>query len=211
VVRPDQLVAFEDFAYDYFYNTREPKVFPNTTATSPFGRGIWGMQPNLTTGEKERYSERERHLNGTFSSWNSSHQILAPILAHNEGPFPALMLNLHFEPTRGMVIDAMMDCAQARTAEAFANEKEVFDEGYDNVTDTACGVITDMLELTSQEEGTGPGALIMPANLCFESRSCRSHCKLHCLGRNAGRCIRFCWYVQPHEQFAGQGLIFFHI
>ncbi|CAB9508843.1 sensor kinase/phosphatase LuxQ [Seminavis robusta] len=147
LVRPHQLQDFEGFAYNYYYHARQPEVFPNTTAVSPFGRGVWGV------GEGGRYHE----VDGS-TAWNSTRQILAPILHHNEGPFPALMLNLHFQKTRGIVIDAMMDCAEqmiATTTTATATT------GESNDTSTECGAITDMLDLTSQEEGTGPGALIM--------------------------------------------------
>ena len=42
-VRPDQLEDWEAFAYDFFYNKRKPEPFPNTTAVSSFGRGVWGI------------------------------------------------------------------------------------------------------------------------------------------------------------------------
>ena len=43
IVRPDQLRGFEEFACSYFYEDRVP-VFPNTTATKPFGRWRLGRR-----------------------------------------------------------------------------------------------------------------------------------------------------------------------
>jgi hypothetical protein len=131
-VTPDQLEQFEEFAYKYYYEDRD---FPNTTAVSPFGRGVWGVD-----GDGNKYHETDGS-----TSYNSPNKIFTPLLQHNGGPHPALLLNLHFQETRGDVVDGIIECSKKRI---------------DN-PDFECGSITDMLILTSQEEVPGPGALIM--------------------------------------------------
>ena len=158
LVTPDQLSAFETFAYDYYQNSRKPP-FPNGTATSSFGEGIWGVDPELDTKDK-RYHESD----GT-TSYDSPNKIFAPILHHNEGPHRALMINLHFQETRGRLIDDMIACSSVRGTSIDEN--------------MACGGITDMLILTSQEVEPGPGALIMqpiypaydPFEVCQDTES----------------------------------------
>jgi hypothetical protein len=130
LVTPEQLPSFEDFAYDCY-----EERFPGGTAgLSSFGKGVSGVNPALNTSDN-RYHETDGS-----TSYNSPNKIFAPILQHNLGDFPALMLNLHFQETRGEVIDGMIACGET-------NDEEI---------------------LTSQEVEPGPGALIMqgiyPAN-----------------------------------------------
>lgn len=42
LVQPEDLLAFEDFAYTYFNSTRQPEPFPPGTGESSLGKGIWG-------------------------------------------------------------------------------------------------------------------------------------------------------------------------
>lgn len=141
LVTPEQLADFEDFAYNYYFNVREPPFPTNTTAQSSFGRGVWGFNPALNT------SDNRYHESDGSTSYDSPNKIFAPILHHNEGPHKALMLNLHFQKTRGVIIDNMIACAQNRKESA--------------TIDMECGAITDFLILTSQEFRPGPGALMM--------------------------------------------------
>jgi hypothetical protein len=104
-----------------------------------FGKGAWGVNPDSEATDK-RYHESDG-----VTTWGSPNQIFAPMLQHNDGPSPALMLNLHFQETRGTIIDSIIACAADR---ALGGPQQ-------------CGAITDMLILTSQEEEPGPGALIM--------------------------------------------------
>jgi hypothetical protein len=147
LVLPEQLAQFEDFAYDFYFNEREPP-FPNGTATSSFGRGVWGVNPALET------SDNRYHESDGSTSYGSPNKIFAPILQHNAGPHPALMLNLHFQESRGVAIDQVIACAEQREQSADI--------------DIECGGITDFITLTSQETRPGPGALMMkpiyPAN-----------------------------------------------
>jgi hypothetical protein len=141
LVTPGQLQDFEDFAYKFYEEDRNPP-FPNGTAQSSFGKGVWGRSDDAGTPDG-RYHEADG-----ITSYGSPNKIFTPILHHNNGPHPALMLNLHFEKTRGDAIDAMIECAQQL-------------RGTEGEEDVQCGVITDMLILTSQEVKPGPGALIM--------------------------------------------------
>jgi len=140
LVSPEQLSDFEDFAYDYFENKRVPP-FPNGTAMSSFGKGVWGRDENSTAPDK-----RYRVTNGD-TNYGSPYKVITPILHHNLGPFPALMLNLRFEKDRALAVDEVISCSKQRAAS-------------DNPDEFLCGVLTDIVILTSQKEGTGPGALI---------------------------------------------------
>ena len=202
LVVPENLAAFEDFAYNYYENARNPP-FPNGTATSSFGKGVWGVNPKLETKDK-RYHETDGS-----TSYGSPNKIFTPILHHNEGPHKALMLNLHFQETRGKVIDYLIECAEARAKKLEQNSSSVVE----------CISVTDMLILTSQEVEPGPGALIMqpiyPANdpekvgasygicllLSLGPRIVSPvaylssfivdgyHRQFYCLGRSARRCL----------------------
>lgn len=131
-VTPEQLPLFEEFAYEYY-----EEQFPSGAATSSFGKGVFGVNPALNTTDK-RYHETD---GSTY--YDSPNKVFAPILQHNLGNHPALMLNLHFQETRGTLIDNLITCSKTN-----------YDE---------CTSITDMLILTSQEVEPGPGALIMQA------------------------------------------------
>jgi len=145
IVLPEQVEEFEDFAYQYYYEDRKPETFPNTTAVSPFGRGVWGID---STGNKY-------HAADGNTTYGSPNQIITPILHHDKGIHPVLMLNVRFEKTRGVAIDSIIECSKERALQ----------ENPDNVD---CGAITDMVILAGEAVEPGPGALIMqpiyPAN-----------------------------------------------
>jgi len=141
LVTPEQLPDFETFAYNYYERGRIPP-FPEGTAGSSFGRGVWGVNDTLDTPDN-RYHEADG-----ITTYNSRYRVFAPILHHNAGAFPALMLNLHFQEDRGRAIDSMIECSEKRAISDNPNEFE-------------CGVLTDILMLTSQKQGTGPGALLL--------------------------------------------------
>lgn len=148
-VRPDQLESFEEFAYDYFYNQRDPP-FPNDTATSSFGQGVWGRDPSLNT------TDRRYHVSDGSTSYGSPNKIFAPVLQHDNGVHVTLMLDVHYQETRGEIIDQMIACSNKRS--------KLKDQTHD------CGALTDFLILTSQS--VRPGALLMqpiyPAYSPFE-------------------------------------------
>jgi hypothetical protein len=145
LVKPYQLEAFEAFAYKFFDQDRNPP-FPEGTAQSSFGKGVWGVNPMLNTSDN-RYHE----LPNSTTSYGSPNRIFTPLLQHNLGPHAALMLNLHGEKTRGQAIDSLMACADERANEENATIRKGIE----------CIAITDILSLTSQEKPPGPGALIM--------------------------------------------------
>ncbi|KAL3908729.1 MAG: hypothetical protein SGILL_008373, partial [Bacillariaceae sp.] len=145
LVHQDQLAAFESFAYDYYYEKRQPPFDNETAAVKPFGRGVWGKD-----AEGSIY-----HVTNGTTFYPSPHQdLIAPILHHNAGPHPALMLNLRFEQARGQAIDDVIACSTDRRMQLLENPLS------DNDDDIECGTISDMLILTSQEVEPGPGALI---------------------------------------------------
>jgi signal transduction histidine kinase/CheY-like chemotaxis protein len=143
LVQQEQLEAFEDFAYDYYYNKRQPPFDNETAAVKPFGRGVWGMDA----------SGDFYHVTNGTTLYQSPHQdIVTPVLHHNAGPFPALMLNLRFEENRGKAIDGVIACSNERKL------RMMNDTFVDK--NIQCGTISDMIILTSQEVEPGPGALI---------------------------------------------------
>jgi len=111
MVRPEQLVtgeqeSFEEYAYDYFYNVRNPP-FPNNTAVHQFGRGIW---------KSESISNRVHDTTGQ-AAWGSPNQVLFPLLQNSNVGTDGklfLMFNVHSDETRGEPIDVVIDCAQKR-------------------------------------------------------------------------------------------------
>jgi hypothetical protein len=108
-VWPHQVAAFEEFAYDYFYNTRVPP-FPNGTgATSHFGQGIWAEDLGFNTSD-HRFHDTE----GQTTWWESPNKILFPLLQHSQGGFFALMLNYHSIQFKGDALDTMLDCTDER-------------------------------------------------------------------------------------------------
>jgi len=146
LVEPDLLAEFEDFAYDSYSRM---VGYPNTTAVSDFGRGVWAKDNknefNIEAAD-QKYHEGVIHPNGE-TSWGSSYEIFAPILQHSDGAdAKPLMLNLRNEKRRGQTIDSIMDCSQ-------------------DVNATQCGQLTDLLLLTQRQQ---PASLIMqpifPAN-----------------------------------------------
>jgi hypothetical protein len=147
LVTPDQLSKFEDFAYD---EVIEPK-FPNGTAVSSFGKGVYAIDPSLNTIDN-RYHESD----GTTLYYDSPNKIFAPFLFHSYGG-AILMANVHSWPVFGQAIDEMIACANMRAMS-------------ENVDSIECGVLTDMLTLFGNNgvNPTGPSALIMqpiyPAN-----------------------------------------------
>ena len=146
LVTPEQLSSFEDFAYDFFENKRDPP-FPNGTGMSSFGKGIWGLDFTLNNSD-HRY--RETDANRSYSSPN---KLFTPILQHSSGAHPALLLNVRFEETRGNTVDRIIECARLR-----AKTGELVE----------CGAITPFIYLAVQNMLDGPGALffqpVFPAN-----------------------------------------------
>lgn len=136
LVEESQREAFETFAYEYF-----GKRFPdqNDTALSSFGQGVWNTNPE--TGE--RYHE----VGGATDPSISNRTFLTPILQHDKGAHPALMLNIRGAPARARQIEDMMRCADVRSQSG-------------NLS-MPCGAITDIVNLRGQPEGTGPGAVII--------------------------------------------------
>ena len=141
IVAPEDLDDFEAFAYDSYYNTLG---YPNGTAISSFGMGVWAKDSKgifEETGEDQKYHEGTVHPNGE-TTYGSSYQIYAPILQHSDGAnAKPLMLNLHNEQHRGETIDSILCCAEGK-----------------NNTSTECGQLTDLLLLTQRKN---PATLIM--------------------------------------------------
>mmetsp|Transcript_6804 Transcript_6804/g.17529 ORF Transcript_6804/g.17529 Transcript_6804/m.17529 type:complete len:971 (+) Transcript_6804:35-2947(+) len=150
LVYPDQLSDFETHAYDWFLNLRQSQPpFPDSVANSSFGQGIWQPGP-----------DGRAHVTDGSTSWGSPYEIVTPILQHNLGAHPALMLNLHFNPTRGVMIDNIITCVNQSITNG------------DSIDHCLGGAVTDMINLTSQTEDPGPSALLFePIFPAFDNRT----------------------------------------
>jgi hypothetical protein len=137
LVTPDILSSFEDFAYDYFENIRTPP-FPNGTAVSSFGKGVWNFDPMRGSHPDNKYhaaQENEADTNNRTSNvtnYNSPNQVFCPLLQLSIGSSDTteLLRNIHFDEILGQAIDRVMDCELAR------RETGEFRD---------CGTMTDMI------------------------------------------------------------------
>jgi hypothetical protein len=135
LVTPEQLPSFEEFAYSYY-----EERFPGGTAgLHSFGKGVAANPISL-----QEVGARYRETDGS-TNYNSPNKIFTPILQHNLGAFPGLMVNLHYHKPLGTVIDGMIACVKTN------------DEECGSITS-----ITDMLILRGLVEPS-PGALIAQA------------------------------------------------
>jgi hypothetical protein len=113
-VQPEELEEqqqlFEEFAYNYFYNERNPP-FSNGTAVQTFGRGIWKH-------EESGSFVRIHDVDGA-TYWQSPNRVLFPMLqSSDDGPSGELLLlyNLHSNSQVGKVIDQVIECSEQRKA-----------------------------------------------------------------------------------------------
>ncbi len=128
IVAPEQLDAFEQFAYDAYENIL---LYPNETIVQDFGRGVWGK--NFLTEEKN-LDDR----NGE-TYYKSPKKIFTPVLQHSDGERSSgLLENLHHGQIFGETIDRILDCSQSRTD-----------------TTTACGELTDLVLRSIPKDSMG--------------------------------------------------------
>lgn len=144
LVTPDQKQSFEDFAYDFFHYSRQPP-FANATGVSSFGKGLWAT----TTKSPEAPDGRAPVPLDASVDWDSPNRVFTPILQHSSGDkAPVLLLNVNYQVARGLMVDDMIACSQQRAQ-------------MDDPSKATCGVLTDMLNLATQQEGSGPDAIMM--------------------------------------------------
>mmetsp|Transcript_28858 Transcript_28858/g.48456 ORF Transcript_28858/g.48456 Transcript_28858/m.48456 type:complete len:272 (-) Transcript_28858:123-938(-) len=102
IVQPEQVVEFNDFAYDYFESNYQPG-----TGYSSAGRGVWGVD---RFGPGKQYTPY-LDFNGT-TLWGSDYTYLTPTF-HGQGSGrtgPTYMKNLHSEDNLGPAIDRVYEC-----------------------------------------------------------------------------------------------------
>jgi hypothetical protein len=114
VVYPDQLNEWEKFIVDYYENERKPPI-PSNFTTSSFGQGVWAVNTTLNTIDK-RF-----HDTGTYTTFHSPNQIVTPLTDVNEEYQSALLYNVHSEPSRGQLIDRIIQCSSERKDESQAD------------------------------------------------------------------------------------------
>lgn len=155
LVWPDQLSEYEDFCYDVVF---ESYGFPNTTGVSPFGKGVFALDPDQPR-ETQRYKVSD--VQGQ-TKWGSPYNFSFPYLYHSSSTF-ILMGDMHGTEPFGSPIDQMYNCSLERAEQALQhpNDEELME----------CGIVTDIVILnggTRVEVKNGPGAVlfqpIYPAN-----------------------------------------------
>jgi hypothetical protein len=138
VVQPggEEQAAFEEFAYNFYENIRN---FDNDPGVYSFGKGIFSF--GNSSAPDNRYHDK---TGDTY--YGSPNKILVPAFQLDQGYHPSLLLNVHFEQTRGNPIDEIMKCSGERAATRDYRE---------------CGSITDLMpKENSQHADPGPAALI---------------------------------------------------
>eukprot|EP00531_Pseudo-nitzschia_arenysensis_P000330 CAMPEP_0116127396 /NCGR_PEP_ID=MMETSP0329-20121206/6819_1 /TAXON_ID=697910 /ORGANISM="Pseudo-nitzschia arenysensis, Strain B593" /LENGTH=1017 /DNA_ID=CAMNT_0003621495 /DNA_START=179 /DNA_END=3232 /DNA_ORIENTATION=- len=116
---------------DYWYNLYEQWGYPNGTAESAFGRGIYGFgydTVNYKLWPDYRYPVL---TNYTAHGTPNPNNIMVPFVQSDFGNHSALMLDVQFEVNRFMTTQDVLDCAEER--------KNAQDKTMD------CGSITDMI------------------------------------------------------------------
>jgi len=160
---PEQWPAFEEHAYDVYIN----KMGWNneTTAVSPFGRGIWG-QKSATTSDPEGPKIRYHDTTGN-TAYESPYTLLSPIFRTDEGVHPVLLFNTHSGKKQGEAIDSMITCSYERKA-AYGQAQTDVIHG-----ESKCGVITDIFPIVKQGGRWGAALMrpIHPANDPLEVRT----------------------------------------
>jgi len=133
---PEQQASFEAFAYDFFYNKRNPP-FPVGTADHSFGRGIWRAQDAADLNVEGAVGTKDLRVHDTSGearSWHSPNKILFPELQNSNSDVSGrlfLMFNIHSIPSKGEPLDDVMACVSKRKAE--------------QDPDMDCGVVTEIL------------------------------------------------------------------
>lgn len=108
IVKPDQAVAFEDYAYGKIAET----FGENSTmgATSHFGKGIWVKDEKRVHTVDNRYHD----TTGVPIYPGSPYNYMAPKLQDGLVFTPYTMMNVHGFETQGLALDAVMNCSIAR-------------------------------------------------------------------------------------------------
>ena len=122
-VKPSQVKSWEDHAYNFYYNVAQ---YPQGTATSSFGKGIWAMNATTPT-EDHRYHDNGDNFGG------GKHAILAPVFQTDQGGQPMLLYNIYSSPPARKAVDEIIDCVETETLN---NEK----------IDTKCGAVVPILD-----------------------------------------------------------------
>jgi len=145
---------------DYYYNLYEEWGYPNGTAQSSFGKGIYGFGYDVINSKSwpdYRYPVLSNYTkHGTPNPGN----IMVPLVQSDYGDHPALMLDVQFEYNRFITTQTVMDCSKERKM----SQNSTID----------CGSITDMIwQATNAEDVvSGPTGIlyspIYPRNDPFE-------------------------------------------
>lgn len=148
IVNASVLSDWEQFAYDYYYNKRNPPFAPNTVGNVSFGFGVWSTDP--TTGE-------QYHDNQPTTTWNSSRPTMkTPVLHVDDHTNLIVMYNLYSNEVRGSPIDEIMDCVEQKLQPDIRN----------------CSSISNIIPNMLKWKGAiGPGAVLYQPVFPRDNRS----------------------------------------
>lgn len=175
----EQQVAWEAFAYDYYYNIAG---YPNTTAvSSDDARGIWAWNTTVQNGTQPKEKEPQRpryHDTGTPNYPTRYPNMLVPTFQVNEGADPGLLYNLHAAEHLGRAIEEVIDCVNNTSTAAASstpasttmsspppssphhNERRLATTTTEwQLTDEVCGRILGMVDM-DKFSSRGPTSII---------------------------------------------------
>ena len=129
IVTPEQVPDFEAHAQKLYQDFE----YPETAGWSDFGFGIYGRDPNSP------WKDGRYHDTTGNTTYGSKNRILAPFLQHNNAfRNPNLLLmNIHQQKFRGLVLDDIIACADAADADPSHNRDE----------SPSCAIVTDFTEI----------------------------------------------------------------
>jgi hypothetical protein len=146
LITPDQITAYEDFAYDYY----EKNGYPNTTGLSSIGRGIW-----MDNGIEVLPAD------GSTLVGDSPYEgeILTPLFLHSQTVFDLQMINLRYYPTIGNTQDRIITCDLAVLNGTYTNP-------------AGCGDLSDVIQFRTEFYGDSrPGTYMQMPIYPFNNQS----------------------------------------
>ena len=151
---------------DYYYNLYEEWGYPNGTAESSFGKGIFGFGFDVSNSQQWPDGRYPVLSNNTYHGTPNPENLIVPFVQSNFGNHSALMVDTLYEYNRFVASKKVMDCAEKR--------KILQDSSID------CDTVTDMLwqPTNAKDVTSGPSAIlytpIYPRNDPFQvSKTCR--------------------------------------
>lgn len=178
IVKPEEVDAFERFAYGYYASDdRPPYEDPSeTVGISSFGRGVYSIDMTLKNASDYHY-----HDATGYTKWGSPYRVLTPMLqiqnpALGESAKDWILYNYHSFEGRGREIDAIIRCSEENRVTGGSQGEEEVDVaavGEDATLDDShgCGSLSDPEFFPTTPESLGPGAVMIEPIFPFYNRT----------------------------------------